>query len=315
MIWSVQSPSNFKANLHGRHKLNQSIMTFPFIAVDIGNARMKVGVFDAIFGNGLPEPTGTLALDGQSPQFDGLISWLSDLADLKLSWLLASVNRPSATGLIQWLRNHRPDDAVTLLSAGDLPLAVRLKRPDMVGIDRLVDAVAVNHLRESGRTAVIVDVGTAITVDLVSADGAFLGGSILPGLAMSARALHDMTDLLPLIDVAELSDPPLALGTSTESAMRSGLFWGTVGAIRQLIEQLGSMKCATASRKQCDENPVTASVPLLHQKQCNEERYTITRPQIFLTGGAGATVADLLGPEAQYIPHLTLSGIALSVHL
>ena len=98
----------------------------------------------------------------------------------------------------------------------------------MVGIDRLVDAVAVNRLREPGRAAVIVDVGTAITVDLVAADGAFLGGSILPGLAMSARAMHEFTDLLPLVDVSELSEPPPALGTATEEAMRSGLFWGTV---------------------------------------------------------------------------------------
>jgi type III pantothenate kinase len=183
---------------------------------------------------------------------------------------------------------------VTLLSSADLPLVVRLERPDMVGIDRLVDAVAVNRLREPDRPAVIVDVGTAITVDLVSADGAFLGGSILPGLAMSARALNEFTDLLPLIDVAELADPPPALGTSTESAMQSGLFWGAVGAIRELIDQL-------------------VVVPLLRQKQCNEEKYPNARPQVFLTGGAGATVAELLGPDAQYVPHLTLAGIVLAV--
>ena len=87
-----------------------------------------------------------------------------------------------------------------MLAAGDLPLEVRLERPDMVGIDRLVDAVAVNRLRDAGRPAVIVDVGTAITVDLVSADGAFLGGAILPGIQMSARAMHEFTDLLPLVD-------------------------------------------------------------------------------------------------------------------
>src|SRR3972149_2904514 len=171
------------------------------------------------------------------------MAWLNDLVDKSgtgtslrsepvpfLSWYLASVNRPGATRLINWLRERRPDDSVTLLCAGDLPLVVRLERPDMVGIDRLVDAVAVNHLRQPGRPAVIVDVGTAITVDLVSADGAFLGGSILPGLEISARALHEFTDLLPLIDISEFSDPPPALGMSTEAAMRSGLFWGTIGA-------------------------------------------------------------------------------------
>ena len=98
----------------------------------------------------------------------------------------------------------------------------------MAGIDRLVDAVAANRLRKSHRPAAIVDVGTAITVDLVAADGAFLGGSILPGIALSARALHEFTDLLPLVDVGELVEPPPALGTDTEAAMRSGLFWGAM---------------------------------------------------------------------------------------
>lgn len=256
-------------------------MTNPIIAVDIGNARMKIGVFGNAVADALPEPMRTLALNGDEPQLDDLASWLKDLAGEKLPWYLASVNRPGATRLIDWLREHRPADEVALLSAGDLPLTVRLDRPDMVGIDRLVDAVAVNRLRESGQAAVIVDVGTAITVDLISADGAFLGGSILPGLEMSARALHDLTDLLPLIDISDFSNPPPALGSSTEAAMRSGLFWGAVGSIRQLIDELGR----------------DAGDP----------------PQVFLTGGAGATVAQLLAADAQYIVHLTLAGIALSI--
>ena len=256
-------------------------MKNPLIAVDIGNARMKIGAFGAFADGALPEPVRVLPLDGDAPELDCIGSWLNELAAEKLSWSLASVNRPGATWLIDWLRNNRPDDAVTLLSAADLPLAVRLDRPDMVGIDRLVDAVAVNRVREPGRAAVIVDVGTAITVDLVASDGAFLGGSILPGLAIAARALDQFTDLLPLIDVTELSDPPPALGTATEDAMRSGLFWGTIGAIRELIEQLG--------------------------------REAGDHPQVFLTGGAAAPVAELLGPDAHCVRHLTLAGIALSV--
>ena len=200
-----------------------------------------------------------------------------------LHWWIASVNRPAATRLIDWLSQHRPDDRITLLAADDLPLEVRLEHPDMVGIDRLVDAVAVNRLRDAGRPAVIVDVGTAITVDLLSAEGVFLGGAILPGIQMSARALHEFTDLLPPIDVSELTVPPPALGTATVPAMESGLFWGTVGAIRQLTERLGEAASG-----------------------CH------TPPQVFLTGGAAAGVADLLGPNARYVPSLTLGGIALA---
>jgi type III pantothenate kinase len=144
---------------------------------------------------------------------------------------------------------------------------------------------------------VIVDVGTAITVDLISADGAFLGGAILPGIQMAARALHHFTDLLPLVDVSELAVPPPALGDATESAMKSGLFWGAVGAIRQLIEQL----CETASSDgwggSSTASPTTRSL--------------VAAPtQVFLTGGAGAAVAELLGRETRHVPNLTLSGIA-----
>ncbi|MFZ5833296.1 MAG: type III pantothenate kinase, partial [Planctomycetota bacterium] len=158
-----------------------------------------------------------------------------------------------------------------------LGLKVDLERPDMVGIDRLLDAVAANALRDPARPAVVVDVGSAITVDLVSAAGAFQGGAILPGLGMAARALHEFTDLLPLIEAHELGEPPPVVGPATVPAMRSGLFWGAVGAVRELVQHMAG-----------DE------------------------AQVFLTGGAGMAVARLLGPRAMVVPHLTLSGIALT---
>ncbi|MBN2578230.1 MAG: type III pantothenate kinase [Pirellulales bacterium] len=250
------------------------------IAIDVGNARVKLGRFGSIPDAGLPEPMAVLPLDGEAPDWDAIQAWLGSEATAPPRWSIASVSRPTAGRLLDWLREHRPDDPVALLSTADLPLEVRLPRPDMVGIDRLADAVAVNRLREKDRPAVIVDVGTAITVDLVSADGTFLGGAILPGLAMAARALHDYTDLLPLIETKDLSAPPPALGQDTESAMQSGLFWGAVGAVRQLTDELA--------------------------------RSTGCSPQVFLTGGAGPTVAPLIGPQARHFPHLTLAGIALA---
>ena len=118
----------------------------------------------------------------------------------------------------------------------------------MVGIDRLLAAVAANRLRNPKRPAVIVDLGTAITVDLVDAEGVFRGGAILPGIAISARAMHDYTDLLPHIPMAELEEPPPALGRATVPAMRSGLYWGAVGAVRELIERLAEQDRRPARR-------------------------------------------------------------------
>ena len=264
--------------------------SFSIIAVDIGNARIKAGFFDrpdrAVGTAELPVPQSVLPLSGRAPEFDRLRQWLEAVdsaaseTDGPLGWWIGSVNRPSATRLVDWLYDNRPQDRAVLLSAADLPLQIGLERADLVGVDRLIDAVAANRVRRPGRPAVVVDVGTAITVDLVSAEGVFEGGAILPGIDMAARAMHEFTDLLPLIKMSDLNAPPPAVGTSTEPAMQSGLFWGAVGSIRQLVEQMtdGSADAAT----------------------------------VILTGGAGPAVAHLLGREAIHEANLTLAGIALS---
>ena len=278
-----------------------------FVAADVGNARIKLGLFEE---DG-KEPLQTLSLPGKKPALDVIASWLADGAGDGLRWWISSVNRPAAALLIDWLRAHRPADRVTLLASGDLPLKVRLPRPDMVGIDRLVDAVAVNRLRRPHEAAAIVDVGSAITVDLVSAAGEFLGGAILPGIEMAARALHHFTDLLPLVDASELESPPPAVGDDTVSAIRAGLYWGAVGAIRQLVAQLH--KAATVGRAEGWSGSSTATPSDRSTAASTEcEAASGGRMQVFLTGGAGAAVADLLGPDARYVPDLTLIGIALA---
>jgi type III pantothenate kinase len=255
---------------------------FPLVAVDVGNNRAKLAVFSRRPGESFPEPSRTCPLVEDHADMDCLEAWLAEGSEPVRSWWIASVNRPMAGRLIDWLSGHRPRDTVRLMTAGDLPLRVAVPRPDMVGIDRLLDAVAANRLRPADRAAIVVDVGSAITVDLVSWEGVFRGGAILPGISMSARALHAFTDLLPLIPTSELADLPEALGTSTDGAIRAGLFWGAVGSIRQLIEQL--------------------------VRQCGD-----SSASVFLTGGAAPIVAELLGPNTRYVPHLTLAGIALAV--
>ncbi len=250
------------------------------IAVDIGNARMKFGFFEVRDASDLPEPVASLQVSDSEADLADVARWLTELHSGRVGWWIGSVNRPTTTRLVEWLRAARPEDRVTLLASGDLPLEVGLDRPDMVGIDRLLDSVAANHLRRSGHPAIVVDLGSAITVDLISSDGVFQGGSIMPGIAMSARAMHEFTDLLPLVEMSELTDPPDPLGTSTLPAMRSGLFWGAVGAIRELIDRLSANQPAG--------------------------------PDVFLSGGAGPAVARLLGPTTKHVPHLTLGGIALS---
>jgi type III pantothenate kinase len=253
----------------------------PLIAVDIGNSRVKLGLFeggtDAL---GLPQPSATQIIEPalNEPDFR---AWLGR-CPASCQWLIASVQRTTAANLLARL-DREGITSYRLLRAVDLPLKTLVPEPEKVGMDRLADAVAANFLRQPGQGAVIVDVGSAITVDSVNAGGAFVGGAILGGIGLSARALHEFTDLLPKLDMHELHEPPPVLGSDTMAAMRSGLFWGALGSIREL------------SMRQMRE------VPANH---------------LFLTGGAGPAVADFLREGASYpveiVPHLTLAGIALS---
>jgi type III pantothenate kinase len=285
------------------------------IAVDIGNSRIKFGLFTGRGSDhGLPEPVQTLELS--VAQFDPLQLeiWLAETAsraDASPAWWIASVNRPPTEALVAWLKRHAvspvgdatdvrrharddlPGGSYRLLKHTDLPLAVLLPEPDRVGIDRLVGAIAANRVRAPNRAAIIIGVGSAITVDLVSAEGAFVGGAILPGIGMSARAMHAFTDQLPLMAYEELAEPPPALGTTTAEAMRSGLYWGAVGAMKELIARLG----ATSG------TDVTATSDRRTRKSVVHD--------IFLTGGAAPTVSEFLDPSARYIPRLRLSGIAV----
>jgi type III pantothenate kinase len=265
----------------------------PLITVDIGNTRIKLGQFAApgvsvAPGNqrGVPIPVRTLAMptEGWNPQ--ELQKWLAHVA-ADTPWWIASVNRPAAAKLNAWIADRWPK---RMLADTDLPITAAVDHPERVGIDRLAAAVAANRLRDPARAAIIVCLGSAITVNLLTADGAFRGGAILPGIAMSARALDQFTDMLPLSPMDDLAGAPPALGTSTLEAIHSGLFWGAVGAIRELIARL------------------SGSLP---QMPGDGSRGN-SGFQIFLTGGAAPSVAQYLGTDAMYVEHLVLAGIALA---
>ena len=211
---------------------------FPLVAMDIGNSRLKAGLFETADAAGLPAPARWLELQPDSGSLERLSEWLAPHGIDEVSWWIASVNRPHCTQLLDWLRTQREQLRITLLASGDLPLTIAVPRPDMVGIDRLLGAVGANQLRHHARAAVVVDLGTAVTVDFISPEGAFCGGAILPGISMAARALYEFTDLLPLLDMAALAEPPAAIGTATTEAMQSGLFWGAVGGARELIHRM-----------------------------------------------------------------------------
>jgi type III pantothenate kinase len=193
-----------------------------------------------------------------------------------LLWVVAGVHPERRDFFVSYAR-QRGDRIQVLIKAASLPLVVRLEKPDHAGIDRLLDAVAANSRRSANTPAVIVDAGSAVTVDTVDEQGAFIGGAILPGLRLMAAALHEHTALLPQIEVPR--QPPEMPGASTIAAMETGIFWAVAGGVRALIEQYASAVGAA--------------------------------PEVFLTGGDGAALHAVL-PNAQLWPTMTLEGIRLS---
>ena len=117
----------------------------------------------------------------------------------------------------------------------DLGLKILTKNPEEVGADRLVNSVA--GFARFGGPLLIVDSGTATTVDVVSKKGEYLGGVILPGITISIEALVSRTAKLPRIEMAKPKKP---IGDNTVEAMRSGIYHGFVGQIRELIKVLSA---------------------------------------------------------------------------
>lgn len=250
----------------------------PFrMAVGVGNTTVKLGLTSAVVSGDWPtwharHETATSAMDAAT---------LAQLLPAEsVEWLVASVRRPTEQSLREWIRVNRPADRYRLLTFRDLPLRILVDAPERVGLDRLAAGVAVNALRDPERPAVFVDAGTAITVNLISADGAFQGGVILPGFSLTAKALSSGTDLLPLVTTDGQAEPPAILGKSTETAIRSGIFWGSVGAVREIVHRL--------------------------QDVCSG------RPQVFVTGGDAQRLAGFVTPDARFVSDLVLGGIILS---
>jgi type III pantothenate kinase len=117
--------------------------------------------------------------------------------------------------------------------ATDLGLAVRYDSPREVGADRLVNGVA--GFYKYGGPCVVVDLGTTINFDVVSADAEYLGGLIAPGIGMSITGLFGKTAKLPMVDFRE---PEKLVGSNTVASIQSGLFYGFIGMIDGIVERI-----------------------------------------------------------------------------
>jgi len=115
----------------------------------------------------------------------------------------------------------------------NLGLDINLERPEVVGADRLVNAVAA-HEKYQG-ALIVIDFGTATTFDIVAKDGAYEGGVIAPGVNLSLEALNSAAAKLPRIAIER---PQAVIGKDTVPAMQSGIYWGYVGLIEGLVRRI-----------------------------------------------------------------------------
>ena len=205
------------------------------LVVDVGNSNLTMSlVGDGVLGAVRRAATAPEATpDELELLLDGLLRLDGRRLDHVSSIACVSVV-PAVTDALQRVADSR---LVPLMvaTAGRLPLPVRVDRPHEVGPDRLVNALAAHRLY--GAPAVVADVGSAITVDAVGRDGAFLGGAIAAGPELSLRALAAHTAKLPYVSLAE---PERAIGRDTVSALRAGAIFGSRAAVTALIERVGA---------------------------------------------------------------------------
>jgi type III pantothenate kinase len=158
----------------------------------------------------------------------------------------------------------------------DLGVGIDYPAPRSIGADRLANAAAVAQLY--GYPAIVVDFGTAVTFDVVSARGDYVGGVIAPGLEAMTSFLYDRTALLPRLSLRE---PVAAIGKTTRDAMMSGAVFGYRGLVREILVRVSL------------------------------ENFPRRKPRIVATGGYAQLIAREL-PEIDAVhPNLTLEGLRI----
>ncbi len=264
--------------------------------LDVGNSRGKLRRWRSSSGSAVDRPSWNAerASDaGDEWPLPELLAGLSRALDAEtnLASVHAAVSCVASTALeqsvAQLFEARLPRRALGTPHSG---LENLCQPPEGVGRDRLF--AARGAVERIGRSALVVDIGSALTVDLVRAAGtadaargaarfrvgSFCGGAIAPGPALLASSLHGLTARLPAVDVRP---PVVALGQSTNAAISSGVFHGLRGAVRELVERLGA----------------EAGEPTL---------------PVVVTGGAASWVLDpplFLGREVRFEPELVHFGL------
>ena len=207
------------------------------LAIDSGNTNIVFAVFD---------DAGEIRGEWRSATDTGRTAdeygvWLGQLMELGAiqraeitSAIIATVVPDTLFNLKTLCRKYMGCDPLVVGDPGvELGLGVLVGRPDEVGADRLVTAVAAHE--RFGGPLIVIDFGTATTFDVIDSAGNYAGGVIAPGINLSLEALHMAAAKLPRVAIER---PPRVIGGGTVEAMQSGIFWGYVSLIEGMVQRI-----------------------------------------------------------------------------
>ncbi|GBC98159.1 Type III pantothenate kinase [bacterium HR17] len=259
------------------------------LAADIGNTNITLGLFDLsqtvpcpASGARCPRLAGTWRVRTEigrtaEEHFGAVRDFLAwcgtDLSGVR-AVAMCSVVPPLTVTLAEMAQRFFQVEPLVVTGAMDLGVRNAYRPPEAVGADRLVNAVAALHFY--GAPGIIVDFGTATTFDAIAADGTYLGGAIAPGIMTAAEALFQRTAQLPRV---ALSPPPQAIGQTTPQSIQSGIVFGYVGLVKELVQRFKGELGGDA--------------------------------QVIATGGLAPLIAPMTGVVDAINPDLTLLGLAL----
>jgi type III pantothenate kinase len=209
------------------------------LAIDVGNTNIVLGVFDGstLVQSWRLQTVRERTSDELGLLVDGLFAH-SRIERVQIRAVILGSVVPPLTGTIRaMVDRYFGVTALTVEPGANTSMPILYETPAEVGADRIVNAIAAyeKYGGDGSHPLIVVDFGTATTLDAISAKGEYLGGAICPGVQISADALFQRAARLPRIDVRK---PARIVGRTTVGAMESGLFYGYVGMVEGLVRRM-----------------------------------------------------------------------------
>jgi type III pantothenate kinase len=201
-----------------------------FLAVNVGNSRCQVG---AVIDGEVRRQERVASDDPAATTHVVLDTYAGELAARRAPIVIASVKPAFSERLRSALRDQLKADVYMIGEDLPIPIGTQLDPETITGVDRLLNATAAYATLK--QACIVVDAGTAVTIDFVDGEGTFHGGAIAPGAGMQLRSLHEGTAALPEVRFAAPEGD--AFGRSTSQAMLQGVFHGLRGLVWKLVER------------------------------------------------------------------------------